>query len=57
MVRRLICEGTVEEIVEDRVQRKRRISEAAVVGVSGDDEEYADLMAALAQSPMGRGGS
>ena len=55
MVRRLICEGTVEEIVEDRVQRKRRISEAAVVGVSGADEEYADLMAALSQSPMRRG--
>ncbi|MGO1120432.1 DEAD/DEAH box helicase [Rhodovibrionaceae bacterium A322] len=54
MVRRLICEGTVEEIVEDRVQRKRRISEAAVVGVSGADEEYADLMAALAQSPIRR---
>ncbi|MBY6018718.1 DEAD/DEAH box helicase [Halomonas denitrificans] len=54
MVRRLICEGTVEEIVEDRVQRKRRISEAAVVGVSGAEEEYADLMAALAQSPMSR---
>lgn len=57
MVRRLICEGTVEEIVEDRVQRKRRISETAVVGVSGADEEYADLMAALAQSPMQRGDS
>ena len=57
MVRRLICEGTVEEIVEDRVRRKRRISEAAVVGVSGADEEYADLMAALTQSPMRRGDS
>lgn len=55
MVRRLICRGTVEEIVEDRVQRKRRITEAAVVGISGTGEEYADLMAALTQSPM-RGG-
>ena len=55
MVRRLICEGTVEEIVEDRVQRKRQITEAAVVGVSGAEEEYADLMAALAQSPVKRG--
>ena len=55
MVRRLICEGTVEEVVEDRVQRKRRISEAAVVGVSGADDEYADLMSALQQSPVRRG--
>lgn len=55
MVRRLICEGTVEEIVEDRVQRKRQISAAAVIGVSGADEQYADLVAALSQSPMRRG--
>ena len=57
MVRRLICEGTVEEIVENRVQRKRRISKAAVIGVNGTGEEYADLMAALAQSPIKRGNS
>ena len=57
MVRRLICRGTVEEVIENRIQRKRRISEAAVVGVSGTDEEYTDLMAALEQSPIRRGES
>ena len=54
MVRRLICEGTVEEIVEDRVQRKRQISDAAIVGIKGTDEEYGDLIAALERSPAGR---
>ena len=51
-VRRLICGGTVEEVVEDRVQRKRQLSDAAVVGVSGSDDEQADLMAALTRSPI-----
>ncbi|WP_206057424.1 DEAD/DEAH box helicase [Nitratireductor sp. XY-223] len=54
MVRRLICEGTVEEVVEDRVQRKRQISNAAIVGIKGSDEEYADLVAALERSPIMR---
>ena len=57
MVRRLICRGTVEEIVEARVQRKREISNVAVVGVNDIREEtnYADIMTALSQSPMRRG--
>lgn len=55
MVRRLICQGTVEEIIEDRVIHKRQISEAAVVGISGTEQEYSDLVAALAQSPVSGG--
>ena len=52
MVRRLICEGTVEEVVEDRVQRKRQISDTAIVGIKGTDEEYSDLITALERSPV-----
>lgn len=54
-VRRLFCAGTVEEVVDMRVERKRQISGAAVVGVAGADEDYTDVLAALEKSPMQRG--
>lgn len=54
-VRRLFCAGTVEEVVNDRVKRKREISGAAVIGVTGGDDDYADVLAALEATPMRRG--
>lgn len=51
-VHRLFCAGTVEEVVDDRLARKRTISEAAVVGVRGDSEDYNDIVAALQRSPL-----
>lgn len=54
-VRRLYCAGTVEEAVNDRVQRKRSISEVAIIGVEGADDDYQDVVAALARSPLNRG--
>jgi SNF2 family DNA or RNA helicase len=54
-VRRLYCAGTVEEAVNDRVQRKRSISGVAIVGVEGADDDYQDVVAALARSPLNRG--
>lgn len=54
-VRRLICAATVEEIVNDRVERKRQISSTAIVGVLGSEQDFADVFAALQQSPLQAG--
>jgi SNF2 family DNA or RNA helicase len=54
-VHRLFCAGTVEEVVDGRLSRKRIISEAAVVGVSGASDDYEDIVAALQKSPLGSG--
>ena len=51
-VRRLICAGTVEEVIEERLRRKRDIAGAAIVGVEGKDEDYGDILAALERSPF-----
>jgi SNF2 family DNA or RNA helicase len=51
-VHRLFCAGTVEEVVDDRLTRKRTLSEAAVVGVTGKDDDYKDIVSALTRSPL-----
>jgi SNF2 family DNA or RNA helicase len=51
-VHRLFCGDTVEEVVDDRLTRKRALSEAAVVGVRGEADDYADILAALQRSPL-----
>jgi SNF2 family DNA or RNA helicase len=51
-VHRLFCGDTVEEVVDDRLSRKRTLSEAAVVGVRGETDDYADILAALQRSPL-----
>jgi SNF2 family DNA or RNA helicase len=51
-VHRLYCAGTVEEVVNDRSMRKRELSGAAIVGVTGKDEDYADILRALQRSPV-----
>lgn len=53
-VHRLLFGGTVEEVVNDRIQRKRTLSDAAVVGVEGKDGDYDDILAALERSPVRR---
>lgn len=50
-VHRLFVADSVEDAINDRLQRKRQLSAAAVVGVEGKDEDYGDIMAALARSP------
>lgn len=51
-VHRLFYAGTVEEVVDERLQRKRLLAETAVVGVAGDDGDLEDVMAALERSPL-----
>lgn len=55
VVRRLIYAGTVEEVIDERLRRKRRIVESAVVGVEGRAEDYEDILAALERSPFNGG--
>ncbi|MGL3210528.1 hypothetical protein [Bradyrhizobium sp. BR 1433] len=42
----------MEEVVDDRLGRKRILSEAAVIGVRGESDDYADILAALQRSPL-----
>lgn len=56
-VHRLFCAGTVEEIVDQRLTRKRTISDAAIVGVEGAEDDYADVIAALGRSPLAQKGA
>lgn len=53
-VRRLTFAGTVEEVIAERLQRKRDIAEAAIIGSEGQDEDYADILGALERSPLAR---
>jgi SNF2 family DNA or RNA helicase len=51
-IHRLFFANTVEEVVDDRLARKRELSETAVVGVEGAESDYADIARALHASPV-----
>jgi SNF2 family DNA or RNA helicase len=51
-IHRLFVADTVEDVVNDRLSRKRDISGTAVVGIEGRDEEYSDIVAALGRTPL-----
>ncbi|MFL0415722.1 DEAD/DEAH box helicase [Sphingomonas sp. 179-A 2A2 NHS] len=53
-VHRLFFGDSVEEVVNDRLSRKRELSGAAVIGVEGTDEDIADVGRALRASPLTR---
>lgn len=50
-VYRLFYANTVEQVVNDRIELKRDLSDTAVVGVSGKQENRDDIMNALLLSP------
>ena len=52
-VRRLIIANTVEEVMDERLQRKRDVADNAIIGVRGERGDYRDIMAALTRSPLG----
>lgn len=52
-VYRLYYSDTIEEIINERIQRKRDIFERAVIGNDGNIEEHDDLIRALHISPYG----
>ncbi|MDB5526060.1 MAG: Non-specific serine/threonine protein kinase [Rhizobium sp.] len=50
-VHRLLVADTVEDVVDERLTRKRAISGTAVVGVEGREDDYGDIVKALMRSP------
>lgn len=50
-IHRLLVADTVEDVVDERLTRKRAISGTAVVGLEGRDDDYGDIVAALMRSP------
>lgn len=50
---RLYYSGTVEEIINERIERKRRMAGAAVVGTDGTGTDMQDIIKALDISPEG----
>jgi SNF2 family DNA or RNA helicase len=51
-VHRLFYANTVEEIIDDRMQRKRDLANAAIVGTDGQDNDMNDILNALRISPV-----
>lgn len=51
---RLYYEDTVEQIVNERIERKREMASFAVVGTDGKIENREDIIAALSISPIRR---
>ena len=51
-VQRLFHIGTVEEIIDERMERKRSIAGHAVIGTEGEIDDIADIMRALELSPI-----
>jgi SNF2 family DNA or RNA helicase len=50
---RLYYANTVEEVIDDRLTRKRALAETAVVGTKGVSDDYADILRVLKTSPVG----
>ena len=55
-VHRLLVADTVEDVVDERLARKRELSGTAVIGVEGKEDDYGDIVAALSRSPSKRMG-
>lgn len=53
-IHRLFYINSVEQIVNDRIERKRAISDVAIVGTSGEQENREDITNALLLSPLHR---
>jgi SNF2 family DNA or RNA helicase len=51
-VHRLFYSDTVEEIISERMARKRLLADSAVVGASGTEDDLADIVKALQRSPL-----
>ena len=50
-IHRLYYTGTIEEIINDKIQHKRDISETAIVGNIGEGYTQEELIRALSISP------
>ena len=50
-IHRLFYANTVEEVIDDRLTRKRDLAGTAIVGVQGNEDDYDDILNALHKSP------
>lgn len=50
-VYRLYYEGTIEEVVNERISRKRDIAETAIIGTDGKSQDREDIIKALSLVP------
>ena len=50
-IHRLYYANTVEEVIDQRLERKRNLANTAVIGVTGKEEEYEDIIRALQLTP------
>jgi len=53
-VHRFFYVNTVEDVINDRMERKRQLATMAVVGTDGRDTDMQDILRALRVSPMNR---
>jgi SNF2 family DNA or RNA helicase len=53
-IHRLIYANTIDEVIDERLQRKRELSGTAIVGVRGNDDDYPDILKAISRSPRTR---
>ena len=51
-VHRFFYVNTVEEVINDRMERKRDIANTAILGIDGSDPDIADMIRALRISPL-----
>jgi len=53
-VHRLFYVDTVEDVINERMARKRQLAETAVVGTDGNEADAQDILRSLQVSPMNR---
>ena len=53
-VHRFFYVNTVEDVINDRMERKRQLATAAVVGTDGRDTDIQDILHALRMSPLNK---
>lgn len=51
-IHRLYYANTVEEAINERLERKRELADSAIVGITGEENEYNDIINALNKSPL-----
>ena len=51
-IHRLLYVDTVEEVIDERLDRKRTLAQNTTIGVEGSDDELRDIVRALKCSPV-----
>lgn len=51
-IHRLFYISTVEEIISERLERKRELADSAIIGTTGQETDYKDIIQALEITPL-----